>query len=298
MRAWGMLIVVSCAGCGGAAPPPSQFPTADDALGRMHACYDCALGVRASVKVDNLSPEGRIKGSVEFTAVVPDKISFSAAIAEVTVLRLTSDGTDFKLFDYKKHEFLYGPAKPCNIARLTEVPIPGASLVDLLRGEAPVLAHDSASITWDSGGYYVLHIPSKHDAEEEIHLEVHPDDLQKPWKEQRVRVKYVRVAQKGIDLYDIDLDDFRPEHTAPTFVDTAGIDPDTPPIGPSCDAELPHAIRMKVPHTREDVKFTYKETITGKGPPIPPMWNPPLLDQGTFTQPVPGGVRVVAADCD
>jgi hypothetical protein len=278
--------VVFGAACG-VAPPPSQFPTADDALGRMRAGYDCALGVRGSAKVDNLSPKGRIKGDVDFTAVVPENIYFTADKFGVTVYTLTSDGKDFKLFDYKNKEFLYGPAKPCNIARLTQAPIPGAALVNLLRGEAPVLVHDSASIAWDSGGYYVIHIPSKHDAEQEIHIEVHPADFQKPWKEQRVRVKYVRITQQGIDLYDVDLDDFSPVSTGKPRTDPDGLEPDVPPIGPECNAELPHTIRMKVPHTLDDVKFTYKEA----------MWNPPLIP-GTFTQPIPGGVRVVPVDCD
>jgi hypothetical protein len=148
--------------------------------------------------------------------------------------------------------------------------------------------HDaSASIAWDSGGFYSLHLPSKNDAEEEIHLEVHPDDVQKPWKEQRVRVTYVRVVQKGIDLYDVDLSDYEPEKTAPPRTDPDGLDPDIPPIGPACEAELPHTIHMTVPHTLDDVKFTYKEAV----------WNPPLI-AGTFSQPIPGGVRVIPVDCN
>ena len=44
---------------------------------------------------------------------------------------------------------------------------------------------------------------------------------------------------------------------------------------------------MRVPNTDEDVIFQYKE---GK-------WNPPII-AGTFTQPVPGGVRKAFVDCE
>ncbi len=274
-------------GCG-VAPPPSRFPTADDALARMHATYDCALGVRGAAKVDNLSPKGRIKGDVDFTAVVPENVYFTANKFGVTVYTLTSDGREFRLFDYKNKEFEYGPAKACNLARLTQAPIPGAALVDLLRGEAPVLVHDHAapSITWDGAGYYKLIVPSTRGAEEEIHMKIRPEDFSKPWAEQRVRVALVRVAQEGLDLYIAELGDHQTAKTAPPREDPDGIDPTVQPIGPTCDAELPHSIRMYVPHTRDDVKFTYTEGV----------WNPPIIP-GTFSQPTPGGVSVVPVDC-
>ena len=279
-------LVAAC----GLPPPPSQFPSADEALGRMHATYDCALGVRGSAKVDNLSPKGRIKGDVDFTAVVPENVYFTANKFGVTVYTLTSDGKDFRLFDYKNKEFLIGPAKPCNIARLTQAPIPGSALVNLLRGEAPVLVHDrgSAKIDWDSAGYYTLVLPSSHDAQEEIHLEVHPDDFKKPWQQQRVRVRYVHVAQQGLDLYTAELDDHRPAHTAAPREDPDGIEPTVPPVGPACEAEMPHRIHMYVPHTQDDVLFKYQDKDL--------VWNPPIIP-GTFQQPTPGGVSVVPVDC-
>ena len=282
--ATGATALVAC----GMPPPPSQFPTADDALARMHASYDCALGVRGSAKVDNFSPKGRIKGDVDFTAVVPENVYFTANKFGVTVYTLTSDGHEFRLFDYKNKEFQYGPAKACNLARLTQAPIPGVALVDILRGEAPVLVHDHAapSITWDEDGYYKLTVPSTRGAEEEIHLAVRPTDFQKPWAEQHVRVELVRVAQQGLDLYVAQLSDYAAEKTAPARVDPDGIDPPLLPIGPACDAELPHVIRMYVPHTQDDVVFRYHDAV----------WNPPILP-GTFTQPTPGGVSVIPVDC-
>ena len=98
---------------------------------------------------------------------------------------LTADGKDFKLADLEQKTFFYGPATACNLARFTQVPVPGHALVSLLRGEAPVLLHKDgagkAEIKWD-GSHYKIVINSTQQAEEEIHLGVHPDDFEKPWK--------------------------------------------------------------------------------------------------------------------
>ncbi len=275
-------------GCGHAAPP-SQFPSADDALSRMHACYDCALGVQATAKIDHYSPKGRVKSDVTLTAVVPDRIRFDAEKFGVLVLALASDGTRFQMINTQQKEFLYGPASACNLARLTRVPVPGHALVSLLRGEAPVLVHDKAKarIAWDDAGYYKLTLPSTNGAEEEIHLEVRDEDHDKPWQEQRVRVREVRVAQAGIDLYEAELGDYHKIATAKPLEDEDGLDPTIPPIGPTCDAELPHSIDLRVPNTNDDVSFEYADGS---------KWNPPLVD-GVFGLVMPGGVQKVYVDC-
>jgi hypothetical protein len=276
--------------CCGKAAPPSVFPSADDALARMRASQMCVNGVQGTAKVDTLSPRGRIRGDVYITAVNPDRVRFDVVSPfGATIYTLTSDGERFQMLDVKEKQFLHGPASPCNLARMTQVPVPGHALVSILRGEAPVLVHPKtdASIEWNSKGFYSLAIKSKHDASEEIHLEVHPDDWERKWTEQRVRVTNVRVAQRGIDLYQVELSNHEPMKTAGPRVDPDGIDEPIPPIGGACDAELPTSIRMRVPNTDEDVIFQYKE---GK-------WNPPIIG-GAFTQPVPGGVRKVFVDCD
>jgi hypothetical protein len=188
----------------------------------------------------------------------------------------------------KEKQFLYGPASACNLARLTQVPIPGHALVSLLRGEAPVLVHDpaAATIAWDGGGFYRLLIRSTRDAAQEIHLEVRPDDVEKPWNEQRLRVTDVLVAQRGADLYHAELKNHERIELAEPRVDEEGLDDTIPPIGGPCDAEIPKSIRMRVPNTEDDVIFQYKDA----------KWNPPIL-QDAFTQPVPGGVLRRAVDC-
>lgn len=276
-------------GCPSVKPPPSQFPTADAALDRMKATYACVNGVQGTAKIDHFSPSGRIRGDVYILAVNPDRVRFDIVSPfGATLYTLTSNGTLFQLLNVGEKELLHGPASACNLARLTQVPIPGHALVSLLRGEAPVLVHDpgAATIAWDGSGFYRLLIQSTRDATQEIHLEPRPEDWSLPWSEQRLRVRDVRVAQRGVDLYHVALSNHEAIQTSAPRVDPEGIDDPIPPSGGVCHAEIPRSIRMRVPNTEDDVIFQYKEA----------KWNPPLV-RGAFTQPVPGGVVRRYVDC-
>lgn len=281
--------LAGAAGCG-TPPPASQFPSADDALGRMKAQYACVNGLQSETKIDVVSKRGRVKGDALFFAVNPARVRVDVVSPfGATLYALTSDGRDFKMLDLPEKQFLFGPASACNLARLTQVPLEGHALVSILRGEAPLLQHDASatSIQWNSGrGWYDLEIRSTHDAVQRIALAVHDDDLAKPWSQQRVRVRDVAVGQRGLDLWEVELDDYSATSTAPAYADPDGIDAPLPPSGPACSAEAPRSLRMKVPHTADDVLLEVKEV----------SWNPPLRG-GTFDQPVPGGVRRVPVDC-
>lgn len=286
---WAAALIVLVTGCPSVKPPPSQFPTADAALDRMKATYACVNGVKGTAKIDHFSPSGRIRGEVYILAVNPDRVRFDIVSPfGATLYTLTSNGTLFQLLNVGEKELLHGPSSACNLARLTQVPIPGHALVSLLRGEAPVLVHDpgAATIAWDGGGFYRLLIQSTRDATQEIHLEPRPEDWSLPWSEQRLRVRDVRVAQRGVDLYHVALSNHQAIQTAPPRVDPEGIDDPIPPSGGVCHAEVPRSIRMRVPNTEADVIFQYKEA----------KWNPPLV-RGAFTQPVPGGVVRRYVDC-
>ena len=289
MRALGLtassLFVLGCAACGA---PASQFPTAEDALGRMKATYACTNGVQGEAKLDVFTKEiGRVRGQAYVTAVNPDRVRIDIVSFGTPIYTLTSDGKQFSLLDTKEKRFLEGPASPCNLARLTQVPIPGHALVALLRGEAPLLVHKptDASLRWDAG-HYVVTVPSTRDASEEIWLEVNPGDLAKPWAEQRVRVVDVKVVQRGVELYHAELAHHEQAKTA-AATESDGIDPSIPPSGPACDAELPRSLRVTVPTQPEPMIFQYKSGA----------WNPPIL-QNVFSQTRPGGVHAGFAQCE
>lgn len=284
--------LTGAAGCPSTAPPPSQFPSAADALARMKDTFACERGVHGDAKIMRHSQEGRIRGALLFYAVRPASLRFdvlSPPPFQSIVATLTSDGTHFSLFDAKEKRFFEGPASGCNIARLTDVPIPGHALVTLLGGQAPLLVHrpEELSIEWNKRGYYLVRIPSKHDAFEEVRLVPTPADFGKPWQEQRIRVLDVRVTQKGHPLWHAELSEHALAPMSGPYIDPEHLEPPIPPSGPECHVEVPRKIHVEIPGTNQDVQFRYTDVQV----------NPPL-PEGVFTQPVPPGVQVVPVICE
>jgi hypothetical protein len=275
----------------GTAPPRSPVPDARAALERLHASQDCGVGIQASAKIDSFGTQGRVRGDLLMFAIWPANLRMDiiGPMNVGVVATLASDGTRFSLADLREKRFFSGPAKACNIARLTTVPMPGHVLVSLLRGEAPILKHDAsaATITWSSSGYYVVKIASTRSAEEEIHLAPHPSDFGLPWQQQRMRLVDVEVRQEGYVLYHAALGDHRPASMAKPRVDADGIDPPIPVSGPVCTAELPRKIEVEVPGKEADVQFRYEDVA----------WNPPLVE-GLFQQQPQPGLMFERVDCD
>ena len=277
------------AGCG-VPPPKSQFPTAALALDRMKDNYACANGVQGEAKIDHFGPRGRIRGTIQLFAVNPARVRIDVLSPLNTMIyTLTSNGKDFQMLDVQEKKFLYGPAKPCNLARMTQVPVPGHVLVWLLRGEAPLLKHerDKPTIKWSEDGHYQVDISSVNQAQQQLHLEVHPDDFDKPYAEQRLRVTRVVTSQRGVIVFDAELDRHEAAKTLPPRVDEDGLSKPIPPSGGACTAEIPRSIQIKVPSSGDDVVFQHK--TVGFNPPIP---------AGAFSQEVPAGVRKMFVNCD
>jgi hypothetical protein len=257
----------------------------------MRATFTCGEAIQASAKIDHFGERGRVRGDLMLFAARPDRIRLDVVSPfGVALATLTTDGTRFSLADLREKRFYVGPATPCNLARLTAVPVPGHVLVDLLRGEAPVLRHEplTGSIAWSTDGYWVLVIPSTREAREEIHLAPRPEDWTKPWDQQRLRVLDVRVDQQQYLLYHAELSDHARAPTAGPREDPDALAPPLPPSGPPCDAEVPRKIHVEVPDPEgADVRFLYQQLI----------WNPPL-PEGTFDQPAPPGMRVEPVTCE
>jgi len=278
------LAVLGCA----SPPPASQFPDAQAALDRMRATSACSRALQSEAKIDYFGEAGRIRGSLLYVVAVPDHLRLDVISPfGATVSTVTSNGRDFALFDLRQKQFLRGPANACNLGRFTHVPVPPAALVQLLRGEAPVLVHEpaSASIAWE-GGQYVVRIQSTRAATEEIHLVPVPEDYGLPYSAQRVRVTEVQVAQQGVLLYRAELVGHRPAKMSGPRVDPDGLDPPVPPSGPSCQAEVPGRLRLQVPDGDQDVILENVEV----------SHNPPL-NEALFQQAPPGGVSVRYSPC-
>jgi hypothetical protein len=291
MKRLAAFALLALAGCPSAAPPPSRFPSAADALARMKATYACDRGVKGDAKVDSFSDRGRIRGKVLLFASRPSRLRFdllSPPPFNSIIATLTTDDGRFALLDQRERKFYEGPASACNIARLTEVPLEAHALVSLLGGQAPLLVHKDSdlAIEWSSKGYYVVKIPSTRGALEEVHLAPTPADFQKPWSAQRLRVLDVRVAQQGIELYHASLDAHEWMSTAAPQVDPDGIDPPIPPSGPACTVEIPRKIHIEVEESGGDVLFRYEDV----------KMNPPL-PTGVFSPPSAQGVERVHVEC-
>lgn len=274
-------------GCSRAAPP-SQFPSADQALERMHATYACSRGVRGEAKLDYFGEAGHVRGDLLYLAMLPDHVRLDVVSPfGATLSTLTSDGQRFSLYDLRQKQFLQGPANECNLARFTNVPMPPHALVQLLRGEAPVLLHEPGGtrIEW-RGGRYVLDIDSRHAAHETIELLPLESDWNRPFAEQHVIVLGVHIAELDVRLYDVELRGHRQVRTAPPWTDPDGLDPPILPSGPSCSVPVPTRIRIEVPEVDHDLLLENKETVL----------NPPL-QPGAFGQEVPSGVAVRESRC-
>lgn len=270
------------------APPPSQFPTARAAIDRMRATHECSRGLTGEAKLDYVGDEGRVRGDVLFMTSRPESLRIDAFTPfGVTLSTLTSDGSRFALLDLKTKQFHQGPAEQCNVARFTGVPVPPHVLVPLFAGEAPVLVHDPADarIGWRSGSYVIV-IDGRHGARETITLEPRPEDWQRPWAEQRVRVTEVVVEQQGVELYRVELTRHESAKTAAAREDEEGLEVPVPPSGPACASEVPRGVRVEVPTAGRDVIFQFREV----------SHNPPLI-AGAFSQPHPAGARVRYAGC-
>ena len=248
------------AGC--SAVPRSRFPTGDAALERMHATYECSRGVGGEAKLDYFGEEGRVRGDLLYLAVLPEQLRMDVYSPFGAILStLTTDGTDFSLYDLEHATMLHGPASACNVARFTRVPVPPFALVQLLRGESPVLVHtpETIRVRWKHplfhAGFYRLTIESHHDASQQIDLLPLAADLDKPWSEQRVKVLRVVVRQHGRVLYSVELRGHRPGRTDDPFVDPDGLSPNVPPSGPPCDAPLPDRVRFVVPDSGQELIF-------------------------------------------
>ena len=213
----------------------------------MKATYACVNGVQGTAKIDHFSPQGRVRGEVYLFAVNPDRVRFDV-VSPFGADALHADrrtASDFEMLDVKEKQFLHGPASPCNLARLTQVPVPGHALVLAparrgARARAP--AARRRRIAWD--GDELLPRPRPEHARRDARRSTSrsaPRTSDKPWNEQRVRVTDVRVTQRGVDLYHAELGNHEPARDAPSraSIPTASTSPSrraAAPATPSCRA--------------------------------------------------------------
>lgn len=283
-RSWTLwpVLVTSLVGCGSTRPPSSQFPDARSAVGRLDATYASVTGLQGSATIDYLSDRGRVRGDLSMLVTAPAKLRFAVRANVVGAAgEVASDGLRFTADDKAHGRYVFGPATPCNVARITQVPLASKELVPMLWGMRPAIDEpiSCSSLRWDRDGYYAVMLGQGARAHE-LHLAPHPDDWAKPWSAQRVRLVGVIGWQDERMLYRVTLRDHRPTGTASPLVDPDGLNPDVPPSGPMVTVDVPRALHVEMPDRNTDVLLRIDQAYL----------NPPLLPKAfeiAFTPGVP-----------
>jgi hypothetical protein len=259
----------------------------------LRANVACNRALQIEGKVDYFERNRRVRGSVAVLTALPEQVRIDAfSPFGVNLSTLTSDGKSFSLYDLQSKTFWWGPAKACNLAKFTKVSLPPFVLVQLLRGEPPILVHrpEEARLRWRSnwlgGGHYVLEIQGSHQAVEVVTLELPASDWSLPWHQQRLLMTDVTVTQASQTLYEVMVSGYSSAPTAGPREDPDGLEPTLMPSGPQCSALLPRKLRFIASDGETDFVLEYKTALH----------NPPLV-ASAFQQPIPGGIRLVHSDC-
>jgi hypothetical protein len=288
-------LAASALACRSVTPPPSPLPDARSALARLDATYASVTGISGTAKIDYLGDKGRVRGEVSVLASGPARLRFAITADVVGAAgEVASDGAQFQADDKGAGRYVVGEAKPCNVAQITQVPLPLDELVPMLWGMRPRLDGPIAcdSIAWSGEGHYVVMLSqgAAGARAHELHVSPYPSDWDKPWAEQRLRLLGVNAwsgATGGELVYRVTMKDHAATSTAQPLVDADGIDPDVPPSGPDVTVDLPRTIRVEVPSKKSDVIFKYADARV----------NPPLIPDA-FRLILRPGVPVVEARCE
>ncbi len=172
-QAAAVLLLVGCAGCPGAGHYDRKYPAPQgaDLVAAVRARQAKVKSLRAKAVADHMQGKQRVKGDIDILLARPASLHFRAVDPSGAVASmLTSDGQQFALLDVQNNRFLVGDATPCNLARLAEIALDGASIIDLLTGGAPV-PDGPVAVAWDAkAGAEVVTITVP-DGREVIHLD-------------------------------------------------------------------------------------------------------------------------------
>ena len=132
-------------------PPEDAFTEAAPLLAEAERRASSVERILAEARVEYYGSDGVRKGKVVVVAARPDAVRFEAlSPTEDFLALLVSDGDRFVSFQRGDDRCFVGPACPLNVGRLLPLALPGAAVVHVLLGEAPVIAHDRAEVAFDT----------------------------------------------------------------------------------------------------------------------------------------------------
>lgn len=211
--------------CGPVPKPRDAYSESGDLLRDMQKKTEQIQSFRITGRVDHFGEAHRIQGKIFLFSKFPQKLRVELVSPFGSPLSvLTVNETAFSLHDVREAKFQTGPADPCNIARLIQIPLPAADVIRILIGRAPIIEGKS-EVRWDSAGFYLVTIS---DGVRTERLEIGPDKNHLPLR------RAVLEDKEGL-IFDISYSRHQ---------DAAGI-------------RMPYEIRVKMPREKVDLQLRY-----------------------------------------
>ena len=211
--------------CGPVPKPADAYSVGNDILSDFQRKIESITSFRITGRVDHFGEEHRIQGKMYLFSVLPRRLRVELVSPFGSPLSvLTVNEKEFALHDAREGRYLTGPAEPCNIARLIQIPLPAEDVIRILVGHAPLI-DGTSEVDWDSEGFYRVHITDGVRTEQ---LEIGPDKETLPLR------RAVMTDAEGV-IFDIAYD----RHQM---------------VG---GHSIPHEIRVKMPREKADLLLRY-----------------------------------------
>jgi hypothetical protein len=220
-------MVVHCNGCGPVPRPSDAYTEAPNLLEDLAAKREEIHSFRIIGRVDHFGEEHRIQGKTFLFAELPGRLRIELVSPFGNPLSvLTVNDSVFALHDLREGRFFVGPAEPCNIARLVQLPLPPSDVIRILIGHSPLIEGVS-TVTWNKNGYYDVNIRQGNRIQQ---LRVGKDHNMLPLLQSR-------LEDSGQIVFDIAYEKWR--RSGGVFV--------------------PHEIRVKMPNDNVDLLIRYDD---------------------------------------
>lgn len=227
LRTLAPALALAALSCGPVPMPEGAFRSAPDLLERMASLRGRVRTLRAAGRVDHFGEEQRVQGRAFVFLELPGRLRIDVLSPFGSPLSvLTVDEDDFALADHRAGRFFSGPAEPCNIARLVQVPLPPEDAVRILIGDVPLIPGEP-EIGWLDRGRYRVTV---RDGPQKQILDVDPDPGS-------LQLRHSRITDEGGVVLEVRYDRWRP-------------------VG---RAFVPHEIRLSMPREKADVLLRYDD---------------------------------------
>lgn len=189
------------AACGPVPRPADAYEDVGVLLADWRAKTAGVKSLRATGRIDQFGKDQRVSGTVYVFARLPDalRVDLVSPLGNSLAV-LAAQAGRFSMHDVREGRFLQGPAQPCNIARLIQIPLPVEDVARLLIGGTPLI-EGAPILGWDrdKGAYTV----TLEDGDARQTLLIGPDRRVLP-------LLRSRLTRRGQVAFDIALDRWSP----------------------------------------------------------------------------------------